>query len=656
LRPTESTFRARRPAVTTLRARDAPPRHKKHRSERVLGVTIEGNSARWGCNHCDWKGPEKGNYKANGHASEFSTTYDYRDADGVLRFQKMRNPPGSKTRFFMRRPDSKGGWINDTKGVDTSLLYRIDEVNEQIALGREIGVVEGEKDADNLWAIGIPATCNAHGASEPGKKPKWTKQHSEQLRGADIVVMGDNDAPGRDHIEATASMSHGIAARVRTLDLAQHWPGIPEGGDISNWLDAGHTREQLDALIEAEAKPWAPHINGHAGVQSDAKANGAGPGVFEEPGDPGPTASEVNGATREPDRPQQTPSPAWPDLGKGGKPSASCANARAAIQALRIECRYDVFHDRKLVGGHAIEQWAGELSDDACQMLRVIIKETFGFDPGKENTSNAAVQLCLQQRFDPVFDYLASLQWDRTRRVDQWMTTYLGAEASDLNRAIGRLALVAAVRRARQPGCKFDQIIVLEGVEGTGKSTAIVDLAGKDNFSDQTIIGLDDRQQQEAMRGVWLYEIADLAGMSKADVDRTKAFASRVSDRARPAYGRHRIEQPRRCVFFATTNNTEYLKSQTGNRRFWPVKTSKIDIQGLRRDRDQLWAEAAQLARDVVGDRSRRTGQAPRARPVGRYPRQRRGRHHRRGRAHFDRRHLQPSPENATRQVHRYRR
>jgi predicted P-loop ATPase len=285
----------------------------------------------------------------------------------------------------------------------------------------------------------------------------------------------------------------------------------------------------------------------------------------------------------------------WPDLGKGGAPVASCANARRAIEALGIKCSYDVFHDRKMVSGHAIEQWAGELSDHACQMLRVIIKEKFGFDPGREHTHDGAVQLCLRRQFDPVCDYLNSLQWDKRKRLDTWMATYLGAENTELTRAIGRLALVAAVRRARQPGYKFDQIIVLEGPEGTGKSTAIEILAGKENFSDQTILGLEDRQQQEAMRGVWLFEIADLAGMSKADVDKTKSFASRVADRARPAYGRARVELPRRCVFFATTNNDTYLKSQTGNRRFWPVKTGRINLEALRRDRDMLWAEAARI-------------------------------------------------------------
>jgi predicted P-loop ATPase len=232
-------------------------------------------------------------------------------------------------------------------------------------------------------------------------------------------------------------------------------------------------------------------------------------------------------------------------------------------------------------------------------MLRVLIKEKFGFDPGKENTNDAAVQLCLRHQFDPVRDYLDRLNWDGVRRIDKWMTTYLGADDTELTRDIGILALVAAVRRVRDPGCKFDQIVVLESPEGSGKSSAIQILAGKENFSDQTILGLDDRQQQENLRGVWLYEIADLAGMSKAEVDKVKAFASRQDDRARPAYGRHLMKQPRRCIFIATTNNETYLKSQTGNRRFWPVKIGDVvKLESLKRDRDQLWAEAAGLERD----------------------------------------------------------
>jgi Virulence-associated protein E/Bifunctional DNA primase/polymerase, N-terminal len=325
------------------------------------------------------------------------------------------------------------------------------------------------------------------------------------------------------------------------------------------------------------------------------KPNGQEPGPQENPAEPGPPKPSDDYDPKPPPEPLPEPPPDWPDLGGGGKPSRTCANARKAIEVLGIECRYDVFHDRMLVGGHAIEQWAGELSDHACQMLRVMIKTKFGFDPGRENTHDAAVQLCLKRQFDPARDYLDGLRWDGVRRLDRWVTTYLGADDTELTRAIGRLTLVAAVRRVRQPGCKFDQIVVLEGLEGSGKSTAIEILAGKENFSDQTILGLNDREQQEAVRGIWLYEIADLAGMSKADVDRTKAFASRLSDRARPAYARAVVALARRCIFIATTNNETYLKSQTGNRRFWPVKTGEIDLAALKRDRDQLWAEAAKI-------------------------------------------------------------
>jgi hypothetical protein len=245
-----------------------------HRKLKCLGVTIDGDRVHWGCNHCGWSGPGKGD-GGNGKDGEFAATYDYRDARGVLQFQKVRNPPGSKNRFFLRRPDGRDGWINDVKGVDTSLLYRIDEVTKAIVLGRRIAVVEGEKDADNLWRIGIPATCNAHGASLPGKTPKWTKKHSEQLRGGDIVVFNDNDLSGYEHAEATCRLSHGVAAQVCRLDLAPHWLGMPRSTDVSDWLKAGHTKEQLDALIDA-APEWSrdeppppelkPKENGGEGV------------------------------------------------------------------------------------------------------------------------------------------------------------------------------------------------------------------------------------------------------------------------------------------------------------------------------------------------------------------------------------------------------
>src|SRR5262249_25180585 len=137
-----------------------------------------------------------------------------------------------------------------------------------------------------------------------------------------------------------------------------------------------------------------------------------------------------------------------------------------------------------------------------------------------------------------------------------------------LNRAIGRKTLIAGVRRIRKPGCKKDEILVLEGPEGTGKSTAGLVLAGgPENFSDADILTLDAQGQMEALEGVWIYEICELEGLSRADTTKVKAFASRSTDRGRPAYGRFRENWPRQNIFIGTTNDDKYLRDQLGNRR-----------------------------------------------------------------------------------------
>ncbi len=279
----------------------------------------------------------------------------------------------------------------------------------------------------------------------------------------------------------------------------------------------------------------------------------------------------------------------WDKKDKNGLPKPTRTNARRALRELGIVCRYDAFHDKLLVEGKTFKQITN--LDHSALMLCAKIHKAWGFDPGPKLTLDAIVQLCRENEFDPVVDYLNALKWDEMLRLDQWLITYLGAEDTELNREFGRLTLIAAARRARRPGTKFDPIIVLEGPMGTQKSMAIEVLAGPDNFSDQTILGVRDREAQELLSGIWLFEIAELSNIRRTEVEHIKAFASRTVDRARPAYGRTRIDQPRRCVLFATTNNDQYLKE--ADRRFWPVKTTTIDIAALKRDRDQLWAEAS---------------------------------------------------------------
>jgi len=201
--------------------------------------------------------------------------------------------------------------------------------------------------------------------------------------------------------------------------------------------------------------------------------------------------------------------------------------------------------------------------------------------------------------FHPVREYLNSLSWDGTPRLDSWLSAYLGAENTTLNAAYGRKHLIAAVRRVRRPGVKYDTILVLQGRQGVGKSSALRALCPADEyFSDSLSVGADRQEVMELTGGKWIVEMAELDGLTKRDAGTIKAMLSRQTDEARMAYGRHKTEAPRQFVLFGTVNDAHFLRDATGNRRFWPVRIGgAIDpdaiAAAITQDRDQLWAEAA---------------------------------------------------------------
>ncbi|WP_407174433.1 VapE domain-containing protein [Bradyrhizobium sp. STM 3562] len=292
----------------------------------------------------------------------------------------------------------------------------------------------------------------------------------------------------------------------------------------------------------------------------------------------------------------------WREQKKDGSPTPSMHNARLAITALGIECSYDTFHNKLLFGfkddnvRHAIEHIFGEVTDNGIIALRQVMSDTFGFDLTDKHTRDAVISLALEHCFDPVVDMLAKAEanWDGINRLDRVAADYLNCEDTPLNAAFMRKTMIAAAARARIPGIKFDTIPVLESEEGFNKSTALRVLAGDENFSDESIIGKNSREVQEQLAEIWIHENADLAGMKKAEVETVKAYASRMVDIARPAYGHFVKKQKRHSIEVGTTNSDRYLQSQTGNRRFWPLRVLKaIDIAKLKRDRLQLWGEAA---------------------------------------------------------------
>jgi hypothetical protein len=282
----------------------------------------------------------------------------------------------------------------------------------------------------------------------------------------------------------------------------------------------------------------------------------------------------------------------WPaGVDRDGTPKCHMQNTRAALEKLNVPIYRDTFRDRTFLDGI-------QYGNEYRTMLYVNkIYAEFLFTPDDTMMHRAVVSIGTKHLKDPLIEYFDSLVWDGVKRIDKWLTTYLQAENTELTRAIGAIVLIAAVRRVKQPGCKFDTMLVLEGEQGSGKSKTVEILGGEFHSSGE-IIHLSEKDQLEKLQGVWIQEVAELVGMKQADVNAVKNFLSRRSDRGRPAYGREVLDIPRRCIFIGTTNDSRYLRDETGNRRFWPVRVGDLNEDELIADRDQLWAEA--VVRDAA--------------------------------------------------------
>jgi hypothetical protein len=385
--------------------------------------------------------------------------------------------------------------------------------------------------------------------------------------------------------------------------LADHWPG---GGSrhafamaVAGWLGMQEVPQEQTELIVQQAAEAA----GDDEVKDRINAVRGSYRALErgEPVTGWTTLSQlIDGKAAKALRAALAVKSRFPDLTKDGGVKATLPNAKVALGLLDIECRYDLFRMQYLTEGHTLNEFVGGVNDPALFRIREMIYDKFRIDIKTDIVYEAVRTVANHHRFHPVCDYLNGLRWDGVKRIDNWLTIYGGAEDNEYTRAVGALVLTAACRRVRQPGCKFDEMLVLEGVQGDNKSTALQLLAiDTDWFSDNLTLGLNPRETIEALSGRWIVEVGELQGMSQADVDKLKAFLSRTTDRARRVWDRTVTDALRQCVIIATTNLDQYLRDLTGNRRIWPVKVGRFDVEALQHDRDQLWAEAA--AREASG-------------------------------------------------------
>ena len=267
-------------------------------------------------------------------------------------------------------------------------------------------------------------------------------------------------------------------------------------------------------------------------------------------------------------------------------------------RALSGHLWHDLFSGFDLVKGglpwdRKATQWGNR--DDAN--LRIYLDENYGIS-GKDKIKDAKDAVLTRHKLHPIRDYLNSLTWDGTPRLDTVIIDYLGVEDTTLHRAMTRKHFVAAVARVMNPGCKYDYCLIVAGAEGIGKST-LFSVMGGEWFND-SLVTMEGKSGMEQARGGWIIELSELGSIKRSDIEQVKAYISRQDDIYRPAYGTVTERHPRQCVFCGTTNETYFLKGCTGNRRFWVMsadadRRKHTDVKAdLTAERDQLWAEAVE--------------------------------------------------------------
>lgn len=237
----------------------------------------------------------------------------------------------------------------------------------------------------------------------------------------------------------------------------------------------------------------------------------------------------------------------------------------------------------------------GEWEDDDDNRSILWMSEHFLIEPKPAVMLQAVDLVARQHSYHVVREYLKALVWDGRPRVEKagWLQAYLGAPDTEYHRIAGMRWLISAVARVMRPPCKADHVLILEGLQGLGKSSSLKVLFG-DWFTDSPI-RIGDREAMMLIRGVWGAEMGELDSLNRAESTASKQFFSQIDDRYRSPWGRRPQTVPRQCVFSGSTNQRVYLKDDSGNRRYWPVECTRADLDELRADRDQLWAEALVL-------------------------------------------------------------
>lgn len=343
-------------------------------------------------------------------------------------------------------------------------------------------------------------------------------------------------------------------------------------------------------------------------VKAAASELGIKPKPRERPEPPPRLPANIDAETGEILPPAEPPPAAgialWESLGLAltdkGAPLQNLDNVVRAIEAPSSNLMGHIWYDEFL--DSIVTDWQGPLrrwTDADDVKLALYMQRFVGLHKiGVQTCHDAALMAAFHDTRNECRDWLSGHKWDGVSRVGHLMAEGFGAEHNAYTEAVGRCWMISMVARVMKPGCKVDTVPVLEGSQGAGKSSALAILGGK--WFVECHESVTTKDFYGVLQGHMLVEISEMHSFTRAEVERIKGIISCQNDRYRKAYGRNTEDHARQTVLVCTTNRDDWQKDDTGARRFWPIRCGKVDHDWLRRNRDQLFAEAVQLYRDGV--------------------------------------------------------
>lgn len=509
--------------------------------------------------------PPLRNHPQHGAAT---ATYRYGDRFVVTRYDFL-DSDAKPQKIFSQWTWRRGKWANQGYGPDRP-LYQLHELAKHA--GGAVLVVEGEKCVETA----APFMASVVLTTWSGGSQAWRQTDWSPLAGRDVILWPDADETGRQAAAGIAAMLRSSAKSIKIVNPN----GADPGWDIADAI----TKDGMDG--EAVTAWMREHYAGPALPK---------PSVEQAPVTARSAVSRTTDIAND-DDPTESAPVSWESLGldcNGGKvPHPNIANTSRIIQMYRNfkgrvwfdEFRGEIYHT--LNSAEAVP-W----TDADTRRVTVAIQQQLRLHKFSEKIVRDGIQHAAEcHSRNSLTEWLNGLTWDGTERLDTWLGDCAGADGTEHVQAVSRNWPIGMVARAFKPGCKMDNIPVLEGISGLNKSQFLEVLGGEWYEALPMEFGTKDFLQN--LRGVWLAEIPDMTGFDRADHSRVIAMLSIPRDKYRKAYGRDAERHHRTTVFAATSEDSDYLLDRRGKRRFWPIRCNDIDLKVLRNQRDQIFAEA----------------------------------------------------------------